>query len=351
MNILKDTKHGNMESLTRAIDLDWVQNDHQDLNDSFSVYVFPANSGDCSLISCGNNYILIDGGFPKTFKQYAWNVISRIPQINLMIVTHHDADHASGLMGFMQDWNTKQGRKAHPQVQQLWIAEENNPNASWRKPSHVTGIVSAYAMPNNIFDPIRGHVHNLHENCVITVINPSKVTRENFEKYFEKKQNEASICLHVECNNHKAVFTGDANDKDILDGLRDIYPQGIIELDYIDVPHHGSEAHHDPNLWNTIQSKVYMISCDHRHKNPKYQTLKTIADSIIQSNRQYDVHILCTFETPSITKLRDYITQKQVNNIIIDVLQTNNYTTREPANFVAKNYFKINLDECVVEKE
>lgn len=70
--------------------------------------VFFASDGDCLLLtsSDGRN-ALIDGGRSGTFQKVAWPVVQSLPAIDLVVVSHIDADHISGvlwLMGVVADW-------------------------------------------------------------------------------------------------------------------------------------------------------------------------------------------------------------------------------------------------------
>lgn len=75
-----------------------------------SIKLFPAKYGDCIVVSVGkeNQYnLLIDGGFALTYKNHLKSEIQRIKErrqkIDLIVCTHMDNDHISGLVQVLKD--------------------------------------------------------------------------------------------------------------------------------------------------------------------------------------------------------------------------------------------------------
>lgn len=70
--------------------------------------VFPANNGDSFLIETkGGTVILIDGGYVSTYKEYIKPKLLGLSKANknlsLLIVTHIDGDHISGVIKFIEE--------------------------------------------------------------------------------------------------------------------------------------------------------------------------------------------------------------------------------------------------------
>ncbi|HET8758934.1 MAG TPA: MBL fold metallo-hydrolase [Solirubrobacteraceae bacterium] len=100
--------------------------------------VFFASDGDCLLLSSSDgHHALIDGGRSGSFQKVAWPVVQSLPAIDLVVVSHIDADHISGilwLMGVVADWavydyQTTAGRNPNfpeptaprpPKIKRLW---------------------------------------------------------------------------------------------------------------------------------------------------------------------------------------------------------------------------------------
>lgn len=83
--------------------------------DSIIIKMFPAQNGDCFLISLGttNKYhVLIDCGYTDTYKKYLRDALVEISEnkesINLFVISHIDQDHIQGAISFLQDNNENQ---------------------------------------------------------------------------------------------------------------------------------------------------------------------------------------------------------------------------------------------------
>lgn len=104
--------------------------------------VFFAGDGDCLLLSSGDgHHALIDGGRSTPFRRHAWPLLQTLETIDLVIVSHIDADHISGILWLMEavaDWTVfdfqREGGNDHapepqvprpPQIHRLW-------HNSWR---------------------------------------------------------------------------------------------------------------------------------------------------------------------------------------------------------------------------
>ena len=74
---------------------------------SIKVRMYPAINGDCFLITDGNSNILIDGGYVNTYndclKPTLIELASQGKELSLLVVSHIDADHISGILKFVED--------------------------------------------------------------------------------------------------------------------------------------------------------------------------------------------------------------------------------------------------------
>jgi len=66
---------------------------------TISVKVLPASGGDCLLVEVGDLLILLDGGYVNTYNDYLEKELKNKTElgIDLLIVTHIDKDHISGI--------------------------------------------------------------------------------------------------------------------------------------------------------------------------------------------------------------------------------------------------------------
>ena len=75
-----------------------------------SIKLFPAEYGDCIMLSIGKHHqynILIDGGLSKTYQKYIKSEIQHIKEmrqkIGLIVCTHMDNDHICGLIQVLKE--------------------------------------------------------------------------------------------------------------------------------------------------------------------------------------------------------------------------------------------------------
>jgi hypothetical protein len=85
--------------------------------------VFFASDGDCLLLSSRDGrHALIDGGRSGTFQKEAWPVLRDLSTIDLLIVSHIDSDHISGILwltNLLAEWELfdhQRGPGANPDI-------------------------------------------------------------------------------------------------------------------------------------------------------------------------------------------------------------------------------------------
>ena len=86
---------------------------------SVSIKIFPAKGGDCFLLNIGRYHILIDGGYADTYRNHLKKELLSLAEkgviINLLIITHIDHDHISGILEFLSD----NGQSESPEIIQI----------------------------------------------------------------------------------------------------------------------------------------------------------------------------------------------------------------------------------------
>lgn len=87
------------------------------------IKMFPANSGDSFLVSCGENHIFIDGGYRDTYTDFIRAELENINKMNqkidLAIITHIDQDHIQGILEFIKD-NGEHSNSNIIDVKEIW---------------------------------------------------------------------------------------------------------------------------------------------------------------------------------------------------------------------------------------
>ena len=72
------------------------------------IIILPAFNGDCILVEIQpSHYILIDGGYVDTYEKYLLPTLEEIAarggELDIVVVTHIDCDHISGIIRMMED--------------------------------------------------------------------------------------------------------------------------------------------------------------------------------------------------------------------------------------------------------
>jgi hypothetical protein len=87
------------------------------------IKIYPAGNGDAFLLSSAGSNVLIDGGYAQTFDEHIFpdlvEVARRGEHLDLVIASHIDADHISGLIRFLT-LNEKSTQPKIVGVGQLW---------------------------------------------------------------------------------------------------------------------------------------------------------------------------------------------------------------------------------------
>jgi beta-lactamase superfamily II metal-dependent hydrolase len=309
-------------------------------------------SGDCIALRFGNLYagkrqqhvIIIDGGYSTTkdelknhLDKYYNCKINGKYVINLVILSHPDLDHVSGIVELLKDddfkiynivanfpWNTldvkwfKDGRitdnslevRLQDAFNKLSELEElaNDNNVQLFNPTHFAKTVKLSDAKLTFLGPSRAFYNQCISNCSKT---PEQAENVDSMKYFSANNqdndsieesyslgdkidwynnegttpiNESSIIFLFEYEGHKILFTGDAG-KEALENAIDFAHKSGIDLSNIDIikmPHHGSRKNVNPDIMDDLKGKetTCYISCvaDDLGHHPSKRLLNMLID-------------------------------------------------------------------------
>ena len=95
----------------------------------------------------------------------------------------------------------------------------------------------------------------------------------------------------VEAGGKPMLLCGDARGDHVLKGLEDagLAAGGMIALDILKLPHHGSIRNVEKNFFERLPARHYVISADGRNGNPESATLKTIAAT--RTDNDFEIHL------------------------------------------------------------
>jgi competence protein ComEC len=261
---------------------------------NFQVHFLDVGTGDSAIIDVGDKESVIDGGLStKVLNDYVTTTGIIGGPIELLVVTHADSDHWTGLpklLGFTS------GGQAHT-VQEFWepgydracepltsyddfISRVRNisgirflrPLQQTHPPSVTSGMLETITLPS---------IPGVKIQVLHTDSNPT--SSNNDCAYII---NNASIVLKIEVGGFNFLFTGDANGKERNDpptatpghveakllAFEAAHP-GTLKADVLKVPHHGSETASTQPFIDAVNPTFAIISASTRNHLPKPTTV------------------------------------------------------------------------------
>ena len=230
---------------------------------SLRVTVFDVGQGDSILIETRQGHqILIDGGPDNT-------VLERLGEhlppwdrsIDLMVLTHGDADHISGLPAVLEHYSVKQV---------LWTGVEKDTNvfARWKAAvAKEEATVSLARAGQKI-------TWQEQEVPVLLVLNPTEPLSKNI--------NNTSIVLKLLGKESSMLLTAD-----IEKSIEKQLATQDIQADVLKVAHHGSKSSTTQEFLQAVNPKVAVISVgkNNRYDHPHQEILARLSQYGIQIRR------------------------------------------------------------------
>ena len=202
--------------------------------------VYDVGQGDAIFIrSAGGFRILVDGGPSNQVVEYLGDDLPFYSKsIDLVILTHPQADHLTGLVEVVERYNIKT----------LWISDAKNETRVFSKWQAV--------LQEADIDPVivnQGDKLVLPDSTEIRVLSPRKEMED-------KDVNAASVVVLVSYGDFNALLTGDA-DRQVQP-----YTGNEDQVEVFKVPHHGAKESINQNFAATLSPEVSVISVGAKNK-------------------------------------------------------------------------------------
>ncbi len=237
--------------------------------DVLEIVFFDVGQGDSIFIETPNKkQVLIDGGPDKSVLE---KLNQEMPfydrKIDLIILTHPDADHLTGLISVLEYYQVNHiltsGFEKETVTYQRWrelIGEKNIPLTIARTGQKVL----------------------LDDNIVLDILWP--------EQFLGKGANNNSIVAKLTYNQSEILLTGDI-EKDIEKQLID----SNLDSDILKIPHHGSKTSTSYNFLQAVNPEIAIILVgeDNRYKHPNQEVLDRLKDTTIyRTDKNGDIEVL-----------------------------------------------------------
>jgi competence protein ComEC len=222
--------------------------------------------GDAILLQDRQQSVLIDTGGRISFQKEAWQEGHKtsnaertlipylraqgIGQLDLLVLTHADADHVGDLLALAKAIRIKE----------IWLTQGMLTDQSFRKKLSQVNAKITSVQPGDVYGIMNSH---------LTVLEPAKTTDGG---------NQDSIVLYGDFYQKSFLFTGDM-EADGEQSLIQSYPN--IDVDVLKVGHHGSDTSTSQALISKIRPEIALISVgqDNRYGHPTASTLKTLQEA------------------------------------------------------------------------
>jgi len=246
-------------------------------DNSLEVTFFDIGQGDAIFIETPyRNQILIDGG-PNSMilEKLAKEMPFWDKTIDLIILTHPEADHITGLLSVLESYNVKRI---------LW-----------------TGIVrdtSQYEKWKEMIEKENAEIIITHSsqgikigNVFLNILYPF----ESLEGEEIKNSNDTSIVSRLRFGNNSFLFTGDITK--VSENKIISKEDGNLNSDVLKVSHHGSKTSTSAEFLENVLPDIAVISCgkDNSYGHPHEQVLKSLEElgiNILRTDQNGDIKII-----------------------------------------------------------
>jgi hypothetical protein len=298
-----------------------------------------AGHGDCLWIEYGDSRatrrVLVDGGAIGTYKRALQPRLRALPEMDrcfeLLVVTHIDADHITGVLELLEDKDT--GFRA----KDIWfngyrhLPDENPSTLGPVQGERLTDLLVKPGMTwNGKFDraavavPDEGALprFELEGGLVLTLLSPTLAKLAELKPAWEKEvrkagldpnvkrpeevespegfallggapdvdalaqepfaeddaeANGSSIAVLAEFEGRRLLLTGDAHPGVLAAGIKRLVENGKLAIDVCKLPHHGSKANVSRPLLDMLDCKRYLFSTNGAYfKHPDLQAVARV---------------------------------------------------------------------------
>ena len=208
--------------------------------------------------------ILIDGGSSSEKKLYQYTyrpyLLSQgITYIDMVIVSHGDSDHISGILELME--------QGYP-IGKLVLPDISDPDEHYL---NLRNKAQSYGIPVTYLS--RGQ-SIVEEELVLTCIHP-------ISGYHCEDPNEYSTTVSLTFRDFSMLFTGDLGgdaEQEVADYLNAKNLCGIESYTVLKVGHHGSKSSTSAELLNQVRPRYALISAgrNNRYGHPHKETLQSL---------------------------------------------------------------------------
>lgn len=255
MDINRKTKYFSLSFFAVVSALVWSTIFSKEQSSDLTVNFLDVGQGDAIFIETPNhNQALIDGGSGSAVLAQLGKVMPYYDkEIDLLVLTHPDADHLGGLIEVLKRYEVGK-------ILTTGVKTDTNGFQAWQD------LIKNKNIPVQIAE--FGQVVNLSSDVNLYILSPF----ENLEGKNVKDLNNTSIVSRLVYGELEILLTGDAEKK--LEG--ELMAKKVnLKSDILKVGHHGSKSSTGENFLEEIKPKkaVIQVGENNRYKHPSKEIL------------------------------------------------------------------------------
>lgn len=240
------------------------------------VTFFDVGQGDSIFIETPQGrQVLIDGGPDKTVLEKLSQTMPFYDRtIDLLILTHPDADHITGLVETLKYYQVSH-------ILTSGIRKETAVYQKWRD------LIQRKNIPLTIAQA--GQKIILQKDIVMKIFWPEQSLIESFSK----NTNNVSVVGQLAYGQSEFLLTGDI-EKEIEQHLVGSLGSESLQSDVLKIPHHGSKTSSSYNFLKAVNPQIAVISVglNNRYKHPHSTVLERLKNyAVYRTDKDGDIQI------------------------------------------------------------
>lgn len=200
----------------------------------FKMHTIDVGQGDCILLECGGEYMLIDSGeaaAENNVKDYLNSL--NVKKLDYVVITHPHSDHCGGMSSVLQDFDTDT----------IIMPDVSHTTSVWEK---LVDTIKEKDIP--VKKAAAGDTYML-SSCRLTVLAPNAESYNNLNNY--------SVVLKAVYGDTSFLLTGDAEEL----SENEMTEKGFdLSADVLKVGHHGSNTSTSESFLKKVGPEYAVIS-------------------------------------------------------------------------------------------
>lgn len=232
------------------------------VEDNFAIYFLNVGQGDCTIIKCNNEIMMIDCSTKNQVNTIRESIHTlEIDTIDYMIITHQHNDHIGSAIEIINDVNVK--NFIMPKL-------SSNNNVSTQT---YNVLINTLDIKNINRIPAQYCKSFMLGDALVEILSPT-VQSNNL--------NNMSVVLKVTYGENEFLFQGDSETKIENDLIRSDYD---IDIDVLKVGHHGSNTSTSTKYLDATSPAIAIISsgADNSYKHPNGEILKNLENKGVKA--------------------------------------------------------------------